>query len=200
MIKLKDILLESNPPNLLIPRRIEGRIEKYAQAVVQKYIKDGSKGDLDLRGLKLTKLPSNLKNVSVGGNFICISNNLTSLANAPSSVGGTFRCDDNKLTSLAGAPSSVGGTFFCDDNKLTSLAGAPSSVGRGFYCSSNKLTSLVGAPSSVGGGFYCSHNNLTSLVGAPKKVIGNFSCNHNAIKFTIEQVRAVCDVDGRIFV
>ena len=32
MIKLKDILLESNPPNLLIPRRIEGRVEKYVQA------------------------------------------------------------------------------------------------------------------------------------------------------------------------
>ena len=45
MIKLKDILLENSAPNLLIPRRIEGRIEKYVQALVQKYIKDGSKGD-----------------------------------------------------------------------------------------------------------------------------------------------------------
>lgn len=38
MIKLKDILLENNPPNLLIPQRLEGRIEKYVQAKIQKYI------------------------------------------------------------------------------------------------------------------------------------------------------------------
>ena len=97
MIKLKDILLESNPPNLLIPRRIEGRVEKYVQATIQKYIKDGSKGDLNLRKLKLTKLPNNLKNVSVGESFICISNNLTSLAGAPSSVGGNFNCRNNAI-------------------------------------------------------------------------------------------------------
>jgi hypothetical protein len=30
---------------------------------------------------------------------------------APSSVGGDFHCDDNKLTSLEGAPESVGGNF-----------------------------------------------------------------------------------------
>jgi len=135
MIKLKDILLESSAPNLLIPRRIEGRVEKYVQLVIQKYIKDGSTGDLNLSGLKLTKLPSNLKNVSVGRNFSCGNTNLTSLANAPRSVGGNF------------------------------------------YCSFNKLTSLVGAPRSVGKDFWC---------------MGN------AIKFTIEQVRAVCDVKGEI--
>ena len=182
MIKLKDILLENSAPNLLIPRRIEGRIEKYVQALVQKYIKDGSKGDLNLSGLKLTKLPSNLKNVSVGGNFSCSSNNLTSLQGAPNSVGLDFNCSNNpKLTSLVGAPSSVGGYFRCSNNpKLTSLDGAPSSVGGHFYCSYNpKLTSLVGAPSSVG---------LT------------FNCYGNAIKFTIEQVRAVCDVKGQIII
>jgi len=39
MIKLKDILLENSPPNLLIPRRIEGRVEKYVQSVIQIYKK-----------------------------------------------------------------------------------------------------------------------------------------------------------------
>jgi len=156
MIKLKDILLENNPPNLLIPRRIEGRVEKYVQSVIQKYIKDGSKGGLNLSGLKLTKLPSNLKNVSVDRHFDCSSNNLTSLTGAPNSVGGYFDCSLNNLTSLANAPRSVGGNFYCSFNKLTSLVGAPRSVGKDFWCMGN------------------------------------------AIKFTIEQVRAVCDVKGEI--
>ena len=139
MIKLKDILFENSPPNLLIPRRIEGRVEKYVQALVQKYIKDGSKGSLNLSGLKLTKLPSNLKNVSVGESFNCNVNNLTSLAGAPSSVGGHFRCSSNKLTSLDGAPNSVGKDFYCSYNNLKSLVGAPSSVGKDFYCNGNAI-------------------------------------------------------------
>jgi len=181
MIKLKDILLESSAPNLLIPRRIEGRVEKYVQSVIQKYIKDGNKGDLDLSGLKLTKLPDKLKNVSVGRSFYCHGNKLTSLANAPRSVGGNFWCSGNP--------------------NLTSLVGAPRSVGN-FICSGNpNLTSLVGAPSSVVGDFVCSYNpKLTSLDGAPRSVGGYFDCTHNATKFTIEQVRAVCDVKGIIYV
>jgi len=200
MIKLKDILLENSPPNLLIPRRIEGRVEKYVQALIQKYIKDGSKGDLDLSKLKLTKLPGNLKNVSVTGHFYCYRNNLTSLDGAPSSVGGHFDCGGNILKLLQGAPSSVGGGFYCNSNNLTSLAGAPSSVGLGFDCSFNKLTSLAGVPSSVGGHFDCRGNRLTSLEGAPRSVVGEFYCRGNAIKFTIEQVRAVCDVKGNVYV
>jgi len=200
MIKLKDILLESSAPNLLIPRRIEGRVEKYVQSVLQKYIKDGNKGGLNLSGLKLTKLPSNLKNVSVTGYFDCSNNNLTSLDGAPASVDRHFDCSSNNLTSLDGAPRSVGLSFYCGNNKLTSLVGAPSSVGGYFDCHSNKLTSLVGAPSSVGLGFDCGSNNLTSLAGAPSSVGGACYCSDNATKFTIEQVRAVCDVKGTIFV
>ena len=137
MIKLKDILFESIPPNLLIPRRLEGRVEKYVQAKIQKYIKDGSKGHLDLSGLGLIKLPSNLKNIVVGGAFNCSKNKLTSLQDAPESVGKNFYCYDNELTSLNGAPTSVSGDFYCSNNKLTSLDGAPKSVSRDFNCSGN---------------------------------------------------------------
>jgi len=200
MIKLKDILLENSPPNLLIPRRIEGRVEKYVQALIQKYIKDGSTGGLDLSKLKLTKLPDKLKNVSVGRNFDCSLNNLTSLVGAPRSVGGYFDCHSNDLTSLDGAPRSVTGGFECNNNDLTSLVGAPSSVGGYFDCSLNDLTSLVGAPRSVGGYFHCGNNKLKSLDGAPRSVGKDFWCMGNAIKFTVEQVRAVCDVKGEIFV
>ena len=95
----------------------------------------------------------------------------------------------------------VGGHFFCHNNKLTSLINAPKSVDGVFLCSNNKLTSLKGSSVSVGIiNFDCSFNNLTSLAGAPKTVGGDFSCGFNDIKFTEEQVRAVCDVKGKIFV
>ena len=69
-----------------------------------------------------------------------------------------------------------------------------------FGCYYNKLTTLVGAPTNVVGRFDCSNNNLTSLVGAPKTVGGHFYCNDNPGKFTREQVRAVCNVKGNIYV
>jgi hypothetical protein len=135
MIKLKDILLEGKPPSIFIPRRIEDRVER----LIKNYIRNGSKGDLDLNSMNLTELPDILKNVSVGRHFWCSYNDLTSLKNAPKSVGGTFICRYNKLTSLINAPSSVGGYFDCSYNELTSLEGAPKSVGGFFYCADNPV-------------------------------------------------------------
>ena len=175
MIKLKDILLESTAPNIFIPRRTEDRLER----MISLYIRNGSKGDLDLSDMNLTVLPDILKDISVDGDFFCGTNNLTSLENCPKTVGGNFFCGHNKLTSLDGAPEYVGGNF---------------------HCYANKLTSLEGAPKSVDGSFYCGHNKLTSLEGAPKSVGGDFYCNDNPVKFTEEQVRAVCDVKGKVYV
>jgi len=69
-----------------------------------------------------------------------------------------------------------------------------------FFCFNNNLTSLINAPSSVGDDFDCSYNDLTSLAGAPKTVGGFFDCTDNPVKFTKEQVRAVCDVKGKVYV
>jgi len=93
MIKLKDILLESTAPDIFVPRRIEGRVER----MIRLYIRNGSKGDLDLSRLKLTELPEILKDITVGGSFYCYNNLLTSLAGAPSSVGENFYCRNNTV-------------------------------------------------------------------------------------------------------
>jgi hypothetical protein len=153
MIKLKDILLEGKPPSIFIPRRIEDRVER----LIKNYIRNGSKGNLNLSDLKLTKLPDIIKDITVGGNFSC------------------------------------------SYNKLTSLAGSPSSVGEDFYCGHNKLKSLEGAPKYVSNDFLCNNNLLTSLEGAPKSIGGDFYCRDNRVKFTQQDVRAVCDVKGRVY-
>jgi hypothetical protein len=153
MIKLKDILLESTAPNIFIPRRTEDRLER----LIKLYIRNGSKGNLILRQMKLTKLPEILRDVNVGGDFVC---------------------SRNKLTSLINSPKSVGHSFYCYGNNLTTLEGASEFVGYDFDCSSNiELTSLSGAPKFVGKNFYSLRNS-----------------------FTEEQVRAVCDVKGEVYV
>lgn len=69
-----------------------------------------------------------------------------------------------------------------------------------FVCDNNKLTTLEGSPKIVGGGFYCYHNKLISLDGAPTEVGGDFYCDYNSTKFTIEDVKKVCNVKGAIYV
>ena len=153
MIKLKDILLESTAPNIFIPRRTEDRLER----LIKLYIRNGSKGNLILRQMKLTKLPEILRDVNVGGDFVCSRNKLTSLINSPKSVGHSFYCYGNNLTTLEGASEFVGYDFDCSSNiELTSLSGAPKFVGRNFYSLRNS--------------------------------------------FTEEQIRAVCDVKGEVYV
>ncbi len=138
------------------------------------------KGDLDLSGKGLEKLPD-LSKVTVEGNFDCYFNQLTSLEGAPKEVGGDFSCSYNQLTSLEGAPKEVGGSFGCHVNHLTNLEGAPKEVGGDFRCWDNQLTSLKGAPEKVGGKFDCSKNKLTSLEGALKEVGGDFICTNNQL-------------------
>ena len=77
-MKLLKILLEQE--KILVPRRIEGRPEKHIRATqqkIQQYIKDGSKGNLDLQGTSIKSLPDNLK--SVGGNLSLKGTPITSL-------------------------------------------------------------------------------------------------------------------------
>jgi len=114
MIKLKQLLLENTAPDIFVPRRIEDRVER----MIKNYIRNGSKGNLSLQFLKLTELPVILKDITVGADFDCSNNKLTSLINAPKFVGGTFYCENNKLTSLDGATEYVGGSFYCRNNTV----------------------------------------------------------------------------------
>lgn len=54
--------------------------------------------------------------------------------------------------------------------------------------------------SRVSGSFHCTNNKLTSLKGVPFEVGGNFYCQNNPGMFTEEDVRAVCNVIGRVIV
>ena len=93
-------------------------------------------GDVYLEKLGLKEIPITFG--TVGGDFYCYDNELTSLSGCPHKVGGYFDCSYNNLTSLAGCPSEVGGSFYCCNDRLTSLSGCPHKVGGNFDCSNNK--------------------------------------------------------------
>ena len=76
MIKFKDILENK----ILVPRKLDTRKEDQKRIILQKiqqYIKDGSKGNLDLSNTPITSLPDNLK--TVGGNLYLNDTSITSL-------------------------------------------------------------------------------------------------------------------------
>jgi len=62
------------------------------------------------------------------------------------------------------------------------------------------LLSLRGCPERVDGNFHAEANRLSVLKWAPKFVGGYFDCRFNDARFTEEEVRAVCDVKGEIYV
>jgi len=114
MIKLKNILLENEAPDIFVPRRIEDRFER----LIKNYLRDHSKESLILSRMNLDKLPKILKNLTIGKDFWCTDNHLTSLENSPIYVVGNFGCSHNKLMSLEGAPEYVGGNFYCRGNPV----------------------------------------------------------------------------------
>jgi len=181
MIKLKDLLFENETPDIFVPRRTEDRVER----LIMSYIRNGSVGNLILSYFDLVELPEILKDIEIGGYFTCSFNKLISLKNSPISVG-------NFSTRLNG--------FYCSHNQLITLEGAPKHIDGNFHCFDNELTSLKGAPEYVDGDFYCHKNKLTSLEYCPEYVSGDFYCMKNAVKFTEEQVRAVCQIGGKIIV
>ena len=73
-------------------------------------------------------------------------------------------------------------------------------VGGDFFCRlCNSLKSLKGSPEKVCGNFSCSWcDSLKSLEGAPKEVDGFFSCSECGIAFTIDDVKEVSNVKGKI--
>jgi hypothetical protein len=144
---------------------IESICEKYG---IENYTInfDGSidvDGNVDLYDKKLTELPLLFNRVT--GDFICATNQLTSLKGCPRYVGGVFSCSFNELTTLEGGPSKVVIQYNANRNELISLKGAPTEVSD-FRCSANKLVSLEGCPSK-GWILDCDNNNITSLRGLP---------------------------------
>jgi hypothetical protein len=156
MIKLLDILENK----ILVPLRSkEERSKNYQIALqkkVQQYIKDGSKGDLDLRGTPITSLPPDLK---VGGNLdLRYCRKLTSLPSGLSFKGNLDLRGCENFTSLPSGLS-VRGYLNLSYTKITSL---PSGLSVEDYLnlSNTPITSLP-SDLTVGGNFHLFNTPLS---------------------------------------
>jgi hypothetical protein len=116
MIKLLDILENK----ILVPRRSpEERQKNYniaLQKQIQQYIKDGSKGDLNLNGTSITSLPDNL---TVGGDLGLYNTKINSLPDNLT-VGGGLNLGNTPITSLPDNLK-VGGYLDLENTSITSL-------------------------------------------------------------------------------
>jgi hypothetical protein len=116
MIKLLDILENK----ILVPRRSgEERAKNYliaTQKKIQQYMKDGGKGNLNLRDTLITSLPPGLK---VGG-YLDLYNTPITLLPSGLSVGGYLDLENIKIASLP-LDLKVGGGLYLENTKITSL-------------------------------------------------------------------------------
>jgi hypothetical protein len=116
-MKLKHILENK----ILVPRRSKEERAKNLAVVhykqIQEYIKNGSKGDLDLEGTPLKTLPPNL--IEVDGYLFLDNSQITSLGNLEY-VGNNLYLEGSQITSL-GNLEYVGGSLWLEDSQITSL-------------------------------------------------------------------------------
>ena len=97
-MKLLKILLEQE--KILKPTRTKDRAERYLRALqgkIQEYIKNGSKGSLNLQDTPIESLPDNLK--YVGGNLLLSNTPIKSLPDNLE-VEGSLELDNTPITSL----------------------------------------------------------------------------------------------------
>jgi hypothetical protein len=86
--------------------------------MIQKYIKNGSKGDLNLRNTHITRLPDNL--IMVGGNLSLYGTQITKLPDTLKAVGGGLYAHGLPITTLPDGLV-VGGDLILQDTPIESF-------------------------------------------------------------------------------
>jgi hypothetical protein len=126
---------------ILVPRRSsDERAKNFLIATnkqVQEYIKNGSKGNLNLEGTPITSLPDNL--TKVGGSLILTNTKITELPKNLK-VNGDLDLNNTPITSLPDNLT-VGGYLNLANTPLTSLPNGLI-VGGFLYLVNTKITSL----------------------------------------------------------
>ena len=69
-----------------------------------------------------------------------------------------------------------------------------------FLLRDNQLKSMVGCPRIVKGDFMVDGNKLVDLDGCPEEVSGDFYIKKNDKKFTVDEIKKICNVGGRVVV
>jgi hypothetical protein len=123
--------------NILVPRNLEGREEKFKQQQARLFQQEVITGDVEINNdfyldfqnvkckkiignvwIEINKIPLWFKNIEIDGRFYCYNIGLTTLEGCPEIINKSFTCAFNNLTTLQYCPKYVGGNFKCYDNKV----------------------------------------------------------------------------------
>jgi hypothetical protein len=155
---------------------------------------------VDLSNKQLTELPEFIQFRKISGSFNISHNNLTTLEGCPHRVKGSFYCNHNNLESLEFGPIQVEGSYVAHNNNLKSLEYLPEKL-NSFSCSNNSLKNLKYIPEYINGDLHCHNNYITSIEELPKIIYGELFIGFSRYrKFTIEQIRNKCWVEGTIHI
>ena len=176
---------------------------------------DSSDG-IDLEKQGLTTLQGLHIPEKVNGFFKISGNQLKDHIGGPRFVDGAFISNHNPLESLQGSPEVVQ-DFHCNSSGLKSLRFMPDEtndchvhnnditsfqylgkVKKDLHCYFNKITSFEYLPEELPGDFFASDNQFTTLDYFPKRIEGDVDLQHNPGNFTEAQVRAACQVKGKV--
>jgi hypothetical protein len=175
----KEVLQENNSlikttfaeEKILIPRRTpEERRRNFIKATqqkIQQYIKNGSKGDLDLSNTPITSLPDNLK--QVGGYLDLSFTSITSLPDNLKHVGGYLDLYNTKITKLPDNLT-VGGSLYLYNTPITKL---PDNLTVGGWLDLNN-TPITSLPDNLTvGGWLDLNNTPITTIPTSAKIKGN---------------------------
>jgi len=140
MIKLKSLLIEEESQRILIPRNVEGRkkqLKRIHWKKVLKYIKDGSQGDLDLRGTPLEFLPEDL--IGVGKSLDLSYSKIKKLPDNLKEINGALYLDDTSIKYLPENLSYVGSDLFLEHSEIEKLP-ANLKIGRDLFIDNTPLS------------------------------------------------------------
>ena len=165
---------ETENRDLIVPYRLEDRPERYKRIIykkIQDYIKNGSKGDLDLYKTPIDSLPSNLK-----------------------TVGGWLDLSYSKISSLPPGLT-VGDSLWLNNTPISSLPPGLT-VGRSLDLSYTQISSLPPGL-TVGGYLDLSYTQISSLP-TDLKVGDDLYLSNTPIgrKHTKEQIRKMIEDTG----
>jgi hypothetical protein len=123
--------------NILVPRNLEGREEKFKLQQARLFQQEIITGDIEINKtfyydftnvkckkiigdvyININKIPLWFKDIEIDGSFICNNIGLTTLEGSPQIVNSSFYCSRNKLISLKYGPKYVGISFWCRNNNV----------------------------------------------------------------------------------
>jgi hypothetical protein len=187
MIKQKSLLIENEVPRILIPRNVEGRkegLKRIHWRRALKYIKNGSQGNLDLRGTPLEYLPEGL--TSVGGYLDLSYSKIKKLPDKLEKINGNLYLTNTSIEYLPENLIDISGCLVLSYSQIRKLPDKLK-INKSFYLYNVPIQYLPDNLISIDGDLELSKSKIKKLPN-DLKIQGNLCFNHTTIGYLPENL------------